>query len=127
MILTLWHITAQTHVPLKKLLSHTVTKDELTVFLSKELMEFSKVNKLYTVEWQNKAEASHRDGILTISAEVTQKRILHAIDATEWTYFSLDTDVFVLCLRRYPEFQHETSFVTGIGNRRRKIQLRPIY
>ena len=47
--------------------------------------------------------------------------------ATEWTLFSLDTDIFVLCLRRYPEFQRETIFVTGTGNRRRKIQLRPIY
>ena len=34
------------------------------------LLEFSKENKLYTVEWQNKAEASHRDGMETISAEV---------------------------------------------------------
>ena len=42
-------------------------------------------------------------------------------------HFSLDTDVFVLCLRIYPEFPRETIFVTGIGNRRRKIHLRPIY
>ena len=44
-------------------------------------------------------------------------------------HFSLDTesDVFVLCLRRYPEFPRETIFVTGTGNRRRKTQLRLIY
>ena len=42
-------------------------------------------------------------------------------------HFFLDTDVFVLCLRIYPEFPRETIFVTGIGNRRRKFQLRPIY
>ena len=42
-------------------------------------------------------------------------------------HLSLDTDVFVLCLRIYPEFLRETIFVTGIGNRRRKFQLRPIY
>ena len=36
--------------------------------------------------------------------------------------FSLDTDVL-----GYPEFPRETIFVTGTGNRRRKIQLRPIY
>ena len=51
------------NVPLKQLLSHTATKDELTVFLSKELLKFSKENKLYTAAWQNKAEASHRDGM----------------------------------------------------------------
>ena len=80
------------NVPLKKLLSHTTTKDELTVFLTKELLEFSKENKLYTVAWQNKAEASHRDGMLTISAEVKKKLILHAVDAsqngaTEWIFY----------------------------------------
>ena len=32
------------NVPLKKLLSHTATKDEVTIFLSKELLEFSKEN-----------------------------------------------------------------------------------
>ena len=45
-ILTLWNITSQTlqifQFPLKKLLSHTAIKDELTGFLSKELLEFSK-------------------------------------------------------------------------------------
>ena len=67
-ILTLWHITAHRHytiskAPLKKLLSHNATKDGLTVFLSKELMKFSKENKLFTVAWQNKADASHRGGM----------------------------------------------------------------
>ena len=42
-------------------------------------------------------------------------------------FISLDTGVFVLCLRIYPEFLRETIFVTGTGNRRRKFQLRPIY
>ena len=54
------------NVPLKKLLPHTATKDEphtatkdeLTLFLSKELPKL-----LNTVAWQNKAEASHRDGM----------------------------------------------------------------
>ena len=51
------------NVPLKKLLSYTATKDELTVFLSKELLKFSKENKLYTIAWQNKAKASLRTGV----------------------------------------------------------------
>ena len=78
--------------PLKKPLSHTATKDELTVFLSKELLKFSKENKLYTVAWQHKADASHRGGMLAISAEVKKKLILYAVyasqnDATEWRFF----------------------------------------
>ena len=40
--------------------------------------------------------------------------------------FSLDTDVFILYLRIYPEFPRETIFVTGIRNRRRNFQLWPI-
>ena len=51
------------NAPLKKLLSCTATKYELTVFLSKELLKFSKENKLYTVARQNKADASHRVGM----------------------------------------------------------------
>ena len=51
------------NAPLKKLLSHTAMKDELTVFLSNELLKFSKENKLFTTAWQNKADASHKGGM----------------------------------------------------------------
>ena len=59
-----YHSTGTTNISndsLKKMLPHTATKDAFTVFFSKELLEFSKENTLYTVSWQNKAEASHRD------------------------------------------------------------------
>ena len=55
------YTTNISNVPLKKLLSHSAKKGEFRVFLSKELLAFSKENKLYTVAWQNKAETSHRD------------------------------------------------------------------
>ena len=71
-----YHSTNCTNISLRKLLSNTATKDELTVVLSKELLEFSNKNKLYTVSWQNKAETSHRDGMYTISVEVNKKLIL---------------------------------------------------
>ena len=122
--LTLWHITSWTqrnipNVPLKKLLSHTATKDELVVFMSKELLEFSKEkNTLYTAACHNKAEASHRDvnHLSSSQEEADTKLILHAVDAckngaTELTFFSLDTDLFVLCLRRYTEFSSEIIFM----------------
>ena len=57
------YTTNISNVPLKKLLSHSAKKGKFTVFLSKQLLEFSKENKLYTVAWQNKAETSHRDGM----------------------------------------------------------------
>ena len=57
--------------------------------------------------------------------------ILHALDAasngaTEINVFSPDTDVFVLLLQRYYELCTEVHFVTGTGQRRRVIKLRPI-
>ena len=54
-----YHSTDTTNisnVSLKKLLSHTATKDELTVFCQKNCWNSQKA-------WQNKAEASHRDGV----------------------------------------------------------------
>lgn len=64
--------------------------------------------------------------------EADTKLILHAIDAavngaTQINIHSPDTDVFVLSIRRYPQLCKETYFVTGTGQRRRKISLRPIY
>ena len=50
------HTTNISNVPLKQLLSHSAKKGEFTIFLSKEMLEFSKENKLYTVAWQNKAD-----------------------------------------------------------------------
>ena len=41
-------------------------------------------------------------------------------------HFSLDTDVLLLCLIIYPEFQGEIIFMTGTENRRRKFQFWPI-
>ena len=45
---------------------------------------------------------------------------------SEINVFSTDTDVFVLLLRRYYELCTEVHFVTGTGQRRRVIKLRPI-
>ena len=49
-----------------------------------------------------------------------------SIGATEINVFSPDTDVFVLLLRRYYELCTKVRFVTGTGQRRRVIKLRPI-
>ena len=66
------NITNISNVPLKKLLSHTATKGELTVFLWKELLTFSKSNNnLYTVAWQTKP--THHIGVYTISTILKKK------------------------------------------------------
>ena len=64
--------------------------------------------------------------------EADTKIILHAIDATTSgattiRIHSPDTDVLVLALRRYPHFYDDTAFVTGVGQRRRIIPLKPIF
>ena len=41
--------------------------------------------------------------------------------------FSLDTDVFVLCLRIYPEFSRETFFRDRHRKQTEEILIRPIY
>ena len=60
------------------------------------------------------------------------KLIMYALDAsansvTTLEIHWLDTDVFVLSLRRYPELCQNTYFVTGTGQRRRRISLMPIF
>ena len=56
--------------------------------------------------------------------------ILHALDATangatQLQIHCLDTDVFVLALRRYLELCENTLFVTGRGQHHRIIELKP--
>ena len=63
-----YHSTGTTNisnVPLKKLLSNTATKDELTVILSKELLKFLKENKVYTVLFilHGKIKQRHYEGM----------------------------------------------------------------
>ena len=57
--------------------------------------------------------------------------LLHALDATtngatELYIHSPDTNVLVLSLRCYPELYVKTSFVTGMGDNHRAIDLGPI-
>ena len=57
--------------------------------------------------------------------------ILHSLDAaqrraTELYIQSPDTDVFVLAIRCYHQLCRDTYFITGVGNKKRLIPLRPI-
>ena len=64
--------------------------------------------------------------------EADTKIVLHALDAiqpggaTEIRIHSPDTDVFILCLRRFPDLCQNTVFVTGKGQKYREINLQPI-
>ena len=127
--------TKISRVPMKKLLSHTKTKMELTTYLAdKAITHFSRQGgRRFVVAHGNECKATHKDvGNLQSNQEkADSKIILHAADATsdgamEIQVHSPDTDVFVLALRGYPELCANASFVTGKGCNRRAIKLQPI-
>ena len=60
------------------------------------------------------------------------KILLHAVDSTSRGAYGIsvhspDTGVLVLAVRRYPLLCLSITFVTGTGQKRRSIPLKPIY
>ncbi|CAH3017018.1 unnamed protein product [Porites evermanni] len=132
-----YHITDTTHiakVPMKRLLSHTKTKMELTIYLGQKIKEYAdRSGRQLVVAWGSVCKATHKDvaHLQSNQEEADTKMILHALDATangatQLQIHSPDTDVFVLALRRYPELCENTLFVTGRGQHHRIIELKPI-
>ena len=122
-------------VSMKKILSHTKTKMELTIYLAEKAMEYFRRQRgrRVVVAWGSECKGTHKDvkDLESNQEEADTKIILHAVDATsdgatEIQIHSPDTDVFVLALRREPELCGNVSFVTGKGRNRRAIKLEPI-
>ena len=98
-------------VPVKRLLAHVSTKDELTQYLASKTLEKGRQNGLHVVvAWSSKCRATHKDMAYLDSdqEEADTKILLHAVDATasgakSIKIFLPDTNMFVLALRRYPE------------------------
>ena len=113
-----YHSTDTTNisnVPLKKLLSHTATKDGLTVFLSIELLKFS--NRTSCIPLQVNIKQRHHIGI---SADVNKKLIPHAVDvcqngATERTFFTEHR-----CICSLPKKIHRNSEGDYFSDRHRE-------
>lgn len=107
---------------------------ELTEYLARKTLERGhQRGSSVIVAWGSRCKATHKDMAYLESnqEEADTKILLHAIDATAFgathiDIISPDTDVFVLSLRRFPKLCENTSFVTGRGQRHRKIQLGPI-
>ena len=132
-----YHITDTTHiakVPMKRLLSHTKTKMELTIYLGQKKKEYAdRSGRQLVVAWGSVCKATHKEvaHLQSNQEEADTKMILHALDATangatQLQIHSPDTVVFVLALRRYPELCENTLFVTGRGQHHRIIELKPI-
>ena len=123
-------------MPLKKLLSHTKTKAELTAFLAKKVKERGQaLRRQLDVARGKECETTHKDmgHLQSDHEEADTKIILHALyatadGATDLTIHSPDTDVLVLAIRRSSEMYLNTSliFVTGRGTSHRSINLQPI-
>ena len=123
-----YHITDSTQIAkanMKRLLSHSNTKMELTVYLVQKSVEYAVQNGgRFVVSWACQCEAAHQrtEYLQSNQEEADTKLLLHALDAsangaTILTIHSLDTDVFVLSLRCFPELCQNTYFVTGTGQR----------
>ena len=98
-------------VPLKRLLAHVSTEDELTQYLASKTLDKGRQNGWHVVvAWSGKCRATHKDMAYLDSdqEEADTKILLHAVGATasgakSIKIFLPDTNMFVLALRRYPE------------------------
>ena len=118
---------------MKRLLSHNKIKVELTEYLAKKTERAEASGKHFVIAWGSQCEATHKNVLHLRSKqeEADTKMLVHAVDsanhgAREINIHSPDTDVFILSLRRYLELCEDTNFVTGTGQRRRVIKLKPI-
>ena len=127
--------TKITNIPMKQLLSSTKTKAELTRYLAEKMIAKATVcGRRVVVTWECMCKATHRDvsHLESTHEEADTKLILHAVDASvqgasSIRIYSPDTDVLVLSLQKYPELCSNTCVVTGMGQRKRVIPLKPIY
>ena len=85
------------------------------------------------VAWGCYCQGTHFDvtHLRSNQEEADTKIILHAVDAasrgaSEITIHSPDTDVLVLCLRKYPQLCSDARFVTGTGERHQVITLKHV-
>ena len=133
-----YRITNSTHiakVPMKRLLSDTRTKMDLTVYLAeKAINAMRQQGRKFVVAWGSGCQATHKDVThLPSSQEEADTMQIPALrldptaaGATEIRIHSPDTDVFILALRRYPDLCDNASFVKGTGQHPRVIKLGPI-
>ena len=98
---------------------------ELTQNLSAKVIQRSEcMGKNVIAVWGCYCQGTHFDvtHLRSNQEEADTKIILHAVDAasrgaTEITVHSLDNDVFVLSLKKYPQVCSDAQFVTGTGER----------
>ena len=83
------------------------------------MLQYAQAHDMQLVALSDNVQSTHRDGSLLASSqeEADTKMILHARDAqvngaTRLEIHSPDTDVLILCIRRFPLLCEDTTFVT---------------
>ena len=105
---------------MKNITSHIKTKDELTVYLSKKLLDQGNISQTsIVVAYRDICESNFRDttNLHSNQEEADTKVILHAVEAvvSRATHIDIncdDTDVLVLALRRAMMMTPKTRFVS---------------
>ena len=100
---------------MKKRLSHTQTKKELSVYFAQKLLEAAKKTKDVIVAYGNRCQGTLHDmsHLNSEQEEADTKLLLHAVDAktsgaTSIHIYSQYTYVFILSLHRYSELCEDT-------------------
>ena len=126
------------NIPLKKFLSHIETKQELTVYLARLLVNyFEENNTNYVVVYDTVCE-TNIDGFEEALKEHSQEEaatlmVLYALEIAERDPFSKvcvvspDTDVFLLFISMFPRLCKDIIFKTGSGDNLREIDIDAAY
>ena len=120
---------------MKKFLSHTSTKHELSCFFAEKVIEYANVQNLkVVVAYSDQCKATFKDvfHLQSCQEEADTKLLLCAKDATisgasKVDIHSPNTDVFILAIRRYPQLCENSFFVTGKGSDKKAITLQTVY
>ena len=111
-----YHSTDTTNISLRKLLSDTATKDELTVFSSKELLLFSNQKKS-CILLHGKIKQRHHVGVKCKPSQqrLKKKLILHAVDAVKMVQHNVLTFAGHRCICSLPTkiFECQTPGTEG--------------
>ena len=125
-------------VSLKQLLSHIETKQDLTVYLSRYVIQALDQHRIkYVVTYDQASYTNTENTHSTVNThdheEADTLIILHCFEIarddpfTECVVVSPDTDVFLLLVHHYPELPQKLIFRTGRGEELRNINIGSCY
>ena len=115
-------------------LSSNKTKDKLTIYLADKVVRCSKHPVVAATRQAVKTNNTENPPTTPVSSqeEADTLMILHGIEVAatlgnKVDFFTQDTDVFILTLKRLPQLGNDTGIVTGTVETRRRVALLPIH